>query len=289
MRVRFLRCLNGVGFHDLAYAEWLPRGASGHPDVVCVHGLTRTGRDFDALARLLSRDRRVVCPDIAGRGRSDRLADGDAYDYPQYCADMAALLARLDSETVDWVGTSMGGLIGLMLAARPKSPIRRLVLNDIGPFLPKAALERIVSNAADNPHRFAGRAMAEAHLRRVYAPFGPISDEEWALWTKTLLVADEAGGVALHYDPAIAVKLARTEPRDVDLWPLWEAVRCPVLVIRGAESDLLGRETVARMRETGPGCTVIEVPGVGHAPPLWRDDQTEAVRAWLDGGGEEAS
>ncbi len=161
----------------MAYAEW--GAAEAARVVLCVHGLTRSGRDFDRLAAALAASGcRVVCPDVVGRGSSDWLEDPAGYAYPQYLADMTALIARLDVEAVDWVGTSMGGLIGMMLAAQPGTPIRRLVINDIGPFIPKAALARI-GDYLGQDQSFADLEAAEAHLRTVHAPFGPLTDAQW--------------------------------------------------------------------------------------------------------------
>ncbi|HEY0523660.1 MAG TPA: alpha/beta hydrolase [Stellaceae bacterium] len=266
------------GFHRVAYAEW--PGPPGAPTLVCVHGLTRNGRDFDPLARALSERYRVICPDVAGRGRSDWLAVPGDYGYPLYLADMAALLARLDVESVDWVGTSMGGLIGMMLAAQPGNPIRRLVLNDVGPFLPKAALERIGSYVGKDPH-FPDIAALEEYLRRIHAPFGPLTAEQWRhLAEHGWRHLPDGSGVGLAYDPHIGDAF-QGEMKDVDLWPMWDAMRCPTLVIRGAESDLLRAEDAAAMTQRGPRATLAEFPGIGHAPALMAADQIAAVRDFL--------
>lgn len=280
-RLRSLSCLRPEGFRTMAYAQW----GQGHADAVtlCVHGLTRTGRDFDALAARLveTPGRRVLCPDVLGRGRSDWLADPMGYSYPHYCADMAALIARAGAEQVDWVGTSMGGLIGLFLAATPGTPIRRLVMNDVGPLLPQAALERIKSYVGSAP-TFATWAEGEAHLRRVHAPFGALSDAQWHhLATHSL--REENGSWRLAYDPAIALPLAALPAEDIDLWAVWDQVRCPVLVLRGAESDLLSRETTAEMARRHPLCQVVELPNCGHAPALMDPAQIETIAAWLEG------
>ena len=267
------------GFHRLAYVEWGVDRA--RPPVLCVHGLTRNGRDFDVLAaELAGAGRRVVCPDVAGRGRSDRLANPALYGYPQYLGDAAALIARLDAPVVDWVGTSMGGLIGMMLAAQPNTPIRRLVLNDVGPFIPKAALERIGSYVGLDPV-FADLAALEAHLRRVHAPFGPLSDGQWAHLARHSAWPRPDGTLGLAYDPGIAAAFTGAL-NDVDLWAVWGMIRCPILVIRGAESDLLTAETAARMAAR-PDTTLLTIPGCGHAPALMDPDQTGPIRDWLAG------
>ncbi len=279
MRERVLSCLSPAGFHRLSYTEW---GDAGRPVLVCVHGMTRNGRDFDTLAGAMADRYRVACPDVVGRGRSDWLADHRYYGYPQYMADMTTLLARLDVDSVDWVGTSMGGLIGMMLAAQPNSPIRRLVINDIGPFIPGAFLARLRDYVGTDP-RFDDLAMLESYLRQVHAPFGPLDDDEWR-HLATHSARNRDGGLGLAYDPAIAqAAFTGEEPEDVELWEVWERVRCPVLVLRGAESDLLLAGTVERMRASGPGCAAVEIEGCGHAPSLMPADQIAVVRDWLAG------
>lgn len=271
--------LSAAGFHRLAFAEWVAPGAGR--TVVCVHGLTRNGRDFDALAGALARDGlRVACPDVVGRGRSDRLADPAGYGYPQYLADMTALIARLDVPQVDWVGTSMGGLIGMLLAAQPNTPLRRLVVNDVGPFIPKASLVRIGTYVGRDPH-FADLAAAEAYFREVHAPFGALTDAQWRHLTEHNVTRAEDSGYRLAYDPAIAAPFRTDEPADLDLWSVWDAITIPVLVLRGAVSDLLLAETAAEMAARGPRARVVEIAGCGHAPALMDEAQIALVRDWL--------
>ncbi|MFV3076146.1 alpha/beta fold hydrolase [Niveispirillum fermenti] len=270
--------LSATGFHRIAYREW----GTGARTIVCVHGLTRNGRDFDILAADLA-DRlgaRVVCPDIVGRGGSGRLANPDNYGYPQYLADMAVLLARLDTEQVDWVGTSMGGLIGMMLAAQPNSPIGRLVINDVGPFIPRQALERIGDYVGQDPF-FADMDGVEAYFRSHYAGFGALTDAQWRRMAETSSDAQPGGGFRLAYDPDIARIFKNSAVTDVDLWPVWAAIRQPVLVVRGAQSDLLLADTAERMTKEGPRASLYLVPDAGHAPALLADDQVTAVRNFL--------
>jgi pimeloyl-ACP methyl ester carboxylesterase len=277
MRKASLLGLSASGFHRLAYCEW---GAPDAPrTLICVHGLTRNGRDFDSLAATLAQQGyRVACPDVVGRGTSDWLADPAGYGYPQMLADAAALVARLGVGQLDWVGTSMGGLIGMMLAAQPKTPIARLVINDVGPFIPKAALARIAGYLGQNPV-FPDLAEAEAYIRRVHAPFGALSDTQWRHLTEHSLRPDE-GGLRLRYDPAIAQAFAG-EPEDVDLWSLWDAITIPVLLLRGAQSDLLLSETAAEMTRRGPRAELVEIPGCGHAPALMDPAQIAIIADWL--------
>ena len=270
--------LSASGFHRIAYVEW--GAASNGRALVCVHGLTRNGRDFDWLARVLAEDYRVACPDVVGRGRSDWLADKMGYGYPQYCADLNALVARLGVEQVDWVGTSMGGLIGMVMAAQPGAPIRRLVMNDIGPFVPKAGLARLAGYAGKDP-RFADFAAAEAYIREVAAPFGALDEPEWRHLTLHSVRQEPDGSWRLRYDPAIGDPLRTGEIADVDLWPVWERVRCPVLVLRGERSDLLLPETAAEMARRRPRARVVEIAGCGHAPALIAPEHIAAIRDFL--------
>lgn len=270
--------LSPAGFHRTVYWEW-GEAEKPMPPVLAVHGLTRNGRDFDVLAAELQKNRLVICPDIVGRGESDRLPDGALYTYPQYLADCAALIARVASPAVDWVGTSMGGLIGMMLAAQPNTPIRRLVLNDVGPLVPKAALERIGSYVGEDP-RFATPGELEAYLRRTYASFGPLTDQQWAHLARHSC-RSIGDAVALAYDPAIATAFAGPL-QDVDLWPVWDRITLPVLILRGGRSDLLTAEIAAEMVRRKPGATLVEFPECGHAPALMAAHQVAAVRDWLD-------
>lgn len=269
----------GEGSYGLAYAEWGPPDAAR--TVVCAHGLTRTGRDFDHLARVLGRKARVICPDVAGRGLSDPLIDPEDYAIPTYINHLMQLVAQLRLEQVDWVGTSMGGLIGMGIAAHEASPIRKLVLNDIGPFIPKEALSRINSYLGQG-FRFQRLDLLEAHLRQTHAGFGPLTDAEWRHLAEHSAARHEDGGFAMNYDQRIAVPMQLGPIEDVDLWPVYDQIRCPVLVVRGAVSDLLLAETAAEMTTRGPRARVVEVDATGHAPALMARDQIEIIRDWLD-------
>lgn len=280
MREKSFLGLTAVGYHRVVYDEW--GLADPSPAVVCVHGLTRNARDFDSLAPALAEDgRRVACPDVVGRGRSDWLRNADLYGYPQYVADMTALIARLDVESVDWVGTSMGGLIGMMIAAMPRSPIRRLVLNDVGPFVPKAALDRIAGYVGDPV--FADMAELEAAMRVNSEGFGPLTDAQWQHLARHSARRRDDGTYGLAYDPEIARPLHETELTDVAVWPVWDAIRCPVLLLRGGRSDVLLAETAEEMTTRGPPTEVVLLPECGHAPMLMDDGQIAVVRDWLRG------
>lgn len=278
-RRRSVQCVSPKGLHRIAYLEW---GDPRNRDVlVCVHGLTRSARDFDELARALCGRFRVVCPDVAGRGESDRLADPMLYGLPQYVSDMVTLIARLDVETVSWVGTSMGGLIGMALAAQNGTPVTRMVLNDVGPVIARASLERIGAYVGMAPV-FSGIEHAEAYLRAVHAPFGPHSEAQWRALTEASVRLNADGAFVLHYDPRIAEPFRSEMPeKDMELWGVYDAIRCPTLVLRGERSDLLTRETAGEMARRGPKAKVVEISGVGHAPTLMHPDQIAIVRAFL--------
>jgi pimeloyl-ACP methyl ester carboxylesterase len=297
------------GFHRIAYLDW---GRHSAPQtVVCVHGLSRNSRDFDFLARDLARDCRVVCPDVVGRGDSEWLADKRDYSFSTYLADAAALIARITAPTppvyfgtfrsrraadgpahIDWVGTSMGGLIGMLLAAKPGSPIRRLVLNDVGPFISWGALYRLKGYVAGDGS-FGSAAEVETYLRDACAAFGPLTDAQWRhLAANSAAVSAADGRLHLRYDPAIGNTMRVNSPdpelplgpnflSGIDLWSTWEEVRCPTLVLRGADSDVLSRETLLQMQARRPGVEAIELQGIGHAPALMSDDQIAAVRGFL--------
>jgi pimeloyl-ACP methyl ester carboxylesterase len=273
-----VQCASPKGLHRVSYLEW---GDPRNRDVVaCVHGLTRNARDFDDLARALCGRFRVVCPDVAGRGDSDRLVDPMLYALPQDGADMVTLIARLDVEAVNWVGTSLGGLIGMALAAQQGTPIQRLVLNDAGPVLSLASLQRIGSYVGTTPV-FAAIEQAEAYVRMICAPFGPHSDAQWRQLTEAWMRKDEDGWRP-NYDPRIAEVFRATMPdKDVEFWPVYDAIRCPTLVLRGELSDLLSKKTALDMAARGPKAKVAEIRGVGHAPTLMHPDQIALVRDFL--------
>jgi len=281
-RLNHVQCLDSRGLHRMAYWEW---GDAANPHaVVCAHGLSRQGRDFDTLARDLAPQRRVVCPDVVGRGRSDWLADPMGYALPAYVADMVTLLARLDAASVDWVGTSMGGLIGLGLAAQKGSPLRRLVLNDVGPAIQPGALQRIGSYLGQPAHWASVEEAADA-LWAISQGFGPHRRDEWLALTRPQLVAD-GDGFRPHYDPAIAVPFRAITPQlaaagEAALWAAYDSLRLPTLLIRGADSDLLTRATAQAMTERGPRARLVEFAGVGLAPTLVAADQRQTVSAFL--------
>ncbi len=275
-----------MALHRMAYWEW---GDPANTRVlVCAHGLARQGRDFDTLARSLSGVYRVVCPDVVGRGRSDWLQNPIGYQVPQYVADMVTLLARLDAGSIDWVGTSMGGLIGLGVAALAGSPLRRLVLNDIGPTIEAASLVRI-GTYLGTPAHWRTLDEAAAAIWAISTSFGPHTREQWLALTEPQLVPDEQAGPAgfkPHYDPGIAVPFHAATPEiakagEALLWQAYDSLALPTLLLRGADSDLLSHATAQGMTERGPRARLVEFAGVGHAPTLVQADQVQVVREFL--------
>lgn len=266
---------------EVHYYEW---GQENSETVICWHGLARNGRDFDVLARALSDRYRVICPDTIGRGFSEWSKDPEK----EYCLDFyerlaAELVSTLQVSAVYWVGTSMGGAIGMRAAAGAlKGKIRRLVLNDIGPAIADAAVERILTYAG-NPPAFGRISELEAFLRTVYAPFGHLSDEEWRVMTLASCRRLENGRITVHYDPAMVGQFVH-HPDDYRQWEVYDSIDVPVLCLRGAESDLLLPETVEEMRRRGPKADIVEIAGVGHAPALNNDEQIGLVANFLNAG-----
>ena len=289
--MNYVSCPDATGGHRMACWQW---GRADAPHVVlCVHGLSRQGRDFDTLAQtLLARGGealRVICPDVVGRGQSEWLQNPKGYQVPTYAADMLVLLQTLQPATLDWVGTSMGGLIGMALAGQPQLPfpIRKLVLNDVGPTISWQAIERIGSYLGD-PLRFASEEEAAEALRRISIGFGPHTQAQWLALTRPMLkpASEGDGRLMLHYDPAIAVPFRALTPEssaqsEVVLWQLYDAIRAETLLLRGTESDLFARETALAMTQRGPRARLVEFAGVGHAPTLVADDQVRAVCDFL--------
>ena len=278
-RRRRVQCASPTGLHRVAYFEW------GDPRnervVVCVHGLSRCARDFDVLALALAGDFRVVAVDLPGRGESDWLRQPLEYVVPTYVNDLVTLIARLDVESVSWVGTSLGAVTGMIIAAQPESPIRRFVVNDAGPVISAVALERIGTYLGKAP-TFASLAEAEAYVRAVSATFGPHTDAQWRTLTEHVVRPRPDGGFRMQYDPKIAEPYNAQRPfKDTDLWAVWDAITAPTLLLRGAESDLLTREVALEMARRGPRATLVEFEGVGHAPTLLSANQIAPIREFL--------
>lgn len=278
-RLKRVQCISPSGLHQMSYTEW---GAADNPRVlICVHGLTRNCRDFDALAEAMSAEYRVICPDVVGRGLSSHLRDPNGYGIPQYVADMVTLIARLDVEKVDWLGTSMGGLIGMALAAQEASPIARLLLNDVGPLITVDSLKRIADYVGIDP-TWAGFDEALAYVKVISAPFGDLTDAQWQHLTDTSIALRDDGRWGFRYDPQIATPFkAAFVDQDINLWPLYGMIKCPTLVVRGEQSDLLTKETWQQMGEFGPKAQLVELPNVGHAPMFLSEEQIVVAREFL--------
>ncbi|MES2128716.1 MAG: alpha/beta hydrolase [Pseudomonadota bacterium] len=286
-RIKSVQCISLAGLHDMSYKEW------GDPDnprvLVCAHGVTRVGDDFDKLAAAMADQYRVVCPDVVGRGRSGRLRNPQLYRIPQYVSDMVTLIARVTANSehakVDWFGTSMGGLIGMCLASLPDTPIHKLILNDIGPTLDPAALLRI-GDYIGQDLRFPSFEAAAKFVRDVSLSFGEHTEAEWHKLATDVLRQDADGQWVRHYDMGLALPFRSSTPEsagadEAALWAAYDAIRCPTLLVRGADSDLLSRETVAIMGERGPRPALVEIPNVGHAPTFIHADQIAIARQFL--------
>ncbi|RZT10054.1 Pimeloyl-ACP methyl ester carboxylesterase [Duganella sp. CF402] len=288
-KIKSVQCLSLAGLHRMSYKEW---GDESNPNVlVCVHGVTRVGDDFDNMARALANDYRVIAPDIVGRGRSDWLKNPQLYRIPQYVSDIVTLLARVlpdaESQKVDWFGTSMGGLIGMGLASLPGNPIRKLVLNDIGPVLAPMAMQRI-GDYIGQDLRFESFEAGAKFIRDVSLSFGEHTEAEWHKLATDVLRQDKDGKWVRHYDMGLALPFRSATPESADadqamLWAAYDAITCPTLLVRGAESDLLSPETAKLMTERGPKATLVEIPNVGHAPTFIHDDQIAIAKQFLLG------
>lgn len=294
MKKDYILGLSEEGFHRIAYTEW---GIPNPKPILCIHGLTRNGRDFDALARYLSeRQNQVFCPDIVGRGDSDWLKNPLHYTYEQYIADMNAMIARMGAKSIDVIGTSMGGLIGMIMASFPNSPVRKLVLNDIGPQIPVKAIARLSQYAGKDPE-FNSKEEAVNYFKSIYADFGNLSDAEWEEFTHISIREIGSGRYTTKLDQGIKRSQAKSKlawklllsPHkalegtlfDVDLWQIWRKVTCPVLVIHGKKSDLLLPNIIQKMQAIHPQTEVLEIEDAGHAPALLHPSQHAAIEAWL--------
>jgi pimeloyl-ACP methyl ester carboxylesterase len=278
MQQKNLLSISTAGFHKIAYTEW--GDAKAKQTILCVHGLTRNSRDFDQLAARLSVSARVACPDLIGRGASDWLSNPALYNQAQYVYDLTALIARLDVDSLIWVGTSLGGLLGMYIAAQPNTPIKALVLNDVGPLVSHHGLSRIMKYAK-HENKFSSLLDVEKFLRNLYQTQEPISDELWRYKAQISAKQLPDGNYTLAYDPHVTKAPFKLWFTDINLWYLWDKIKCPVLVLRGQNSDILSAETLTKMSITGPKATTKVIPGCGHAPMLMTDDQIDIVSSWL--------
>ncbi len=270
--------LSSVGFHKVSYVEWGSK--EFERTIICGHGLTRNGRDFDFLAEQLSAHSRVVCPDLIGRGDSAWLADAHLYNQAQYLIDMAALIARLEVDSVTWIGTSLGGLLGMYLASQENSPISCLILNDVGPVVPRSAIGRMALYAG-NQETFQDLDAAQQYLRKIFANGENLSDEVWKNLTLHSVKQKSNGSFILAYDPKVGAGALKYWFTGVHLWPIWERIRCPVLVLWGEKSDVLIAETVDKMSKSGPKFDLVKIANCSHAPSLMTQDQVNIISNWL--------
>lgn len=270
-----------AGFHKISCCVW-PSWVEGKVPVVCVHGLLRNARDFDKLASKLSERNEVICPDMPGRGLSDNLADPMLYTLDQYVTDMTSVMGLARARQIDWVGTSMGGLLGMMIAGMEGNPIRKLVLNDVGPVLPQAALRAIGEYMDKTPEQFESEREIEELLRRNYAAWGTLRDDEWATMARHSQRRDAAGRLTIGYDRAISMAF-KGAGSDINLWETYDRIKCPVLLLRGANSTLLTSEIAQEMTRRGPYARLVEIEGCGHAPSLMTDGQIKLVADFING------
>ena len=277
----YVDCTSGESTHRMAYHAW---GNPSNKVLLCVHGLTRRGMDFKTLAQAMCKDYYVVCPDVVGRGSSDRLSNPMLYAVPQYVSDMAALVKKLGVTQVDWFGTSMGGLIGMVYAAMPNSPIRRMLINDVGPKIEPESIKRLGSYVGQ-PFAFANRADALARLNEICATFGEHTPQEWEIYNGPMLVQKD-GKWVMHYDPDISVPFASVNPimakaGEMAMWHAFKQIHIPMLIVRGGDSDLLSAATVAEMCKVNPYARSIEIPNVGHAPAFVKPEQIALAKEFF--------
>lgn len=277
---KVVKGLSFHGFHRINYLEWGEDNAMNNT-MVCVHGVTRNAHDFDYFAQKMCKEYRVICPDIVGRGESDHLVSSDGYDYLQYNSDMNVLLARLEEPKVDWLGTSMGGIIGMVLASLPQTPIRRLILNDIGPFISRESLTKI-GDYIGRSGEFRNLKSIEEYLRGIYQEFKPMSDEDWTDMAKRSSRRTQTGKYRMRMDPGVGDAFRdRISLFDVDMWETWDQIQVPVLILRGKDSSFFHESVAQEMLTRGPNATLVEFEDCGHTPTLRGDEQVDAIADWL--------
>ncbi len=276
-------CINSKSYHNIFYQDW---GSEDSKETLfCLHGLTRNSHDFDAIANRLGgtrKKRRIICPDTVGRGRSDWLPDHEDYQIQQYNMDITVLAARLGCEKFDLLGTSLGGMMGMVLAAMKNSPVKRLIINDIAPEVPNTAMSRLGRYLHLDPY-FNNLDEVEQYIRKTLAPFNPMTDEDWAHYAKTSSRPD-GDGFRLAFDPDISNTYGRRYwyLMYFNLWKYWVQIKCPVLILRGKDSDFLSEHLLERMLRKLPQAEAIEFEGTGHTPTLNAPEQIDPIIKWLD-------
>lgn len=280
MKTKHILAPNKGGKHRIVYQDW---GDENNPKVlICVHGLTRNSRDFDYLAHELSSEYRVIAPDIVGRGQSDWLTDSSMYTMEQYASDMVSLITSLKLKEVDWLGTSLGGLIGMTLASQPNTPIKRLILNDIGPVIKKEAIAYLATALSETPH-FQSLDDLRGFLKEAYVTMGHMDPHHWEhMVTYDHRITSE-GKITRNFDPKITRWVTSMTNSDVAMWELFESIQCPILIIHGQESVILTSEICQEMLKRNPHASLITLPGVGHTPSLMPKAQIQVVEDWLSG------
>ena len=296
MKQNYVLGLSPEGFHEIAYTEW-GNCSTQFPSVICVHGLTRNSRDFDELAFSLSnKGRHILCPDVVGRGESSWFTHACNYNFRQYVSDMNVLIARANTPHIDWIGTSMGGMRGMLIASLPNTPIRKLIINDVGPHIPLKALRRLGKYAGKDP-LFKSFEEAKDYCKINFADFGDLSEEQWDHFTQYSIKQCAPNLYKLKVDPGIKYPKSANQwftefihhPfkalegifYDIELWPIWKKIHCPVLVIHGKHSDLLTPEIIESMRHTHPDIEVYEIENAGHAPALLDQKEHDFIYNWL--------
>lgn len=266
--------------HRVRWTEW--GDPLNNQVLFCAHGLSRNGRDFDYLAHALARQYRVICPDYPGRGSSDWLANPTFYNHEQYLYDSLKIIGKIRYHSLDWVGTSMGGIIGMSLAALDNNPISRMVVNDVGPYIPAKALAEIGKYLENHP-RFNSLQDANEYYRTIYSGFGHLSDETYDHFVEHgVKQADTGHGYMLNYDPAIVSQFTSVKPADIVLWDIWDRIKIPILIIRGQKSDLLLVQTVEQMKHRHSGAESVEFENCAHAPSLMEKHQIDTIVRWLE-------
>lgn len=279
MEQKFFLGLNSSGFYKIAYTQFGSNEAKF--TIICVHGLTRNSRDFDFLAEHLSAKARVICPDLPGRGKSEWFTDLKHYNQTQYLTDLTALIASLNTHNIIWIGTSLGGILGLYLATQLYTPIKALILNDVGVYIPATGLQAIANYTKNNRITFVDLKEAESYMRTTYKAFGSLTDAQWQHLTYHGVTKQDNNLFKLAYDPRITDTLHNNKIEDINLWPLWEHIKCPVLVLRGEKSCILSKETTDQMSKVNSKATIVELPECGHPPMLMSIEQINIISDWL--------
>lgn len=278
MKTKHVLSSNNAGQHRIVYQDW---GDENNPNVlICVHGLTRNSRDFDYLASDLSAQYRVIAPDIVGRGQSDWLPDPSFYTLEQYIKDIAILLKDLNISQADWLGTSLGGLIGMTMATMPNSPIKRLILNDIGPVIKKEAITFLATSLAETPH-FKSLAELQGFLKIAYSAMGQLEANHWEHMVTHDHRFTPEGTITRNFDPQITQSVGSISAADLTMWEVWEAVKCQTLVLHGENSVILTPAICDEMLKRNPLASIVTLPGVGHTPSLMVPEQIDIVANWL--------